>query len=126
MTVAFVSRYLRIIEELQRAELFEMPREEKLSFFINLYNMMAIHAILVFGHPSGALERRNYFGDFQYVIGGSTYSLSAIYNGILRGNQRPPYNLIKPFGVKDRRLKVKEATLQSVLLIIFFLFSLVN
>ncbi|KAI3465064.1 hypothetical protein Pfo_021727 [Paulownia fortunei] len=100
------ARYLRIVEELQRIELNEMAREEKLSFFINLYNMMAIHAILVWGHPSGALERRKFFGDFKYVIGGSTYSLSAIYNGILRGNQRPPYNLIKPFGVKDKRSKV--------------------
>ncbi|KAL3621438.1 hypothetical protein CASFOL_036350 [Castilleja foliolosa] len=100
------ARYLRIVEELQRVELFEMPREEKLSFFINLYNMMAIHAILVWGHPTGALERRRFFGNFKYVIGGSTFSLSAIYNGILRGNQRPPYNLIKPFAVSDRRLKV--------------------
>ncbi|PIN03827.1 Glutaredoxin [Handroanthus impetiginosus] len=100
------ARYLRIAEELQRVELYEMPREEKLSFFINLYNMMAIHAILVWGHPTGALERRKFLGDFKYVIGGSTYSLSSIYNGILRGNQRPPYNLIKPFGVKDQRLKV--------------------
>ncbi|KAL6573321.1 hypothetical protein OROHE_001780 [Orobanche hederae] len=99
------ARYLRIVEELQRVELFEMPREEKLSFFINLYNMMAIHAILVWGHPSRAFERRKFFGDFKYVIGGSTYSLSAICNGILRGNQRPPYNLIKPFGATDRRLK---------------------
>lgn len=100
------ARYLRIVEELQRVELDEMPREEKLSFFINLYNMMAIHAILVTGHPSGPLERRKFFGDFKYVIGGSAFSLSAIYNGILRGNQRPPYNLIKPFGAKDKRLKV--------------------
>ncbi|KAL8523545.1 hypothetical protein ACS0TY_013494 [Phlomoides rotata] len=100
------ARYLRIVEELQRVELDGMPREEKLSFFINLYNMMAIHAILVQGHPSGPLERRKFFGDFKYVIGGSAYSLSAIYNGILRGNQRPPYNLIKPFGAKDKRLKV--------------------
>ncbi|KAH6782417.1 electron carrier/ protein disulfide oxidoreductase [Perilla frutescens var. frutescens] len=100
------ARYLRIAEELQRAELYEMPREEKLSFFINLYNMMAIHAILVLGPPSGALDRRKFLGEFKYVIGGSPYSLSAIYNGVLRGNQRPPYNLTKPFGVKDKRLKV--------------------
>ncbi|KAL3504678.1 hypothetical protein ACH5RR_034519 [Cinchona calisaya] len=100
------ARYLRIIEELQRVELHDMPREEKLAFFINLYNMMAIHAILVCGHPSGALERRKLFGDFKYVIGGCTYSLSAIYNGILRANQRPPYNLTKPFGIKDKRMKM--------------------
>lgn len=100
------ARYLRIVEELQRVDLQDMPREEKLAFFINLYNMMAIHAILAWGHSPGALERRKLLGDFKYVIGGCTYSLSAIQNGILRGNQRPPYNLIKPFGAKDKRLKV--------------------
>ncbi|XP_042500113.1 uncharacterized protein LOC122078269 isoform X2 [Macadamia integrifolia] len=41
------ARYLRTVEELQRVELQDMPREDKLAFFINLYNMMAIHAILV-------------------------------------------------------------------------------
>ncbi|KAL3339995.1 hypothetical protein AABB24_028555 [Solanum stoloniferum] len=100
------ARYLRTTEELQRVNLKDMPREEKLAFFINLYNMMAIHAILIWGHPSGPMERRKLFGEFKYVIGGCTYSLSAIHNGILRSNQRPPYNLIKPFGVKDKRLKV--------------------
>lgn len=99
-------RYLRIVEELQRVEILDLSREEKLAFFINLYNMMTIHAILILGHPDGALERRKLFGEFKYVIGGSTYSLSAIQNGILRGNQRPPYNLKKPFGAKDKRLKV--------------------
>lgn len=100
------ARYLRTVQELQRVELQDMPREEKLAFFINLYNMMAIHAVLVCGHPVGALERRKFFGDFKYVIGGYTYSLSAIQNGILRGNQRPPYNLMKPFGAKDKRAQV--------------------
>ena len=87
-------------------EILHMSREEKLAFFINLYNMMAIHAILVMGHPAGALERRKLSGDFKYVISGSTFSLSTIYNGILRGNQRPPYNLTKPFGPKDKGSRV--------------------
>ncbi|XP_020212990.1 uncharacterized protein LOC109797380 [Cajanus cajan] len=100
------ARYLRIVEELQRVEISDSSREEKLAFFINLYNMMAIHAIIILGHPDGALERRKLFGEFKYVIGGSTYSLSAIQNGILRGNQRPPYNLKKPFGAKDKRSAV--------------------
>ncbi|KAJ9167065.1 hypothetical protein P3X46_021744 [Hevea brasiliensis] len=99
------ARYLRIIQELQRIEFQDISREEKLAFFINLYNMMAIHAILILGHPGGALERRRLFGDFKYVIGGCTYSLSAIHNGILRANQRPPYNLMKPFSANDKRSK---------------------
>uniref|UniRef100_A0A0E0DZA6 DEP domain-containing protein n=1 Tax=Oryza meridionalis TaxID=40149 RepID=A0A0E0DZA6_9ORYZ len=99
-------RYVRTTEELQRVETHELSREEKLAFFINLYNMMAIHALVTCGHPAGPLDRRKFFGDFKYVIGGCAYSLSAIQNGILRGNQRPPYNLAKPFGQKDQRSKV--------------------
>lgn len=102
----YLCRYVRTVEELQRVEVQGMSREERLAFFINLYNMMSIHAILVLGHPTGALERRRLFGEFQYIVGGCTYSLSAIQNGILRGNQRAPYSLMKPFGAKDKRLKV--------------------
>lgn len=99
-------RYIRTTEELQRVEISDLAREEKLAFFINLYNMMAVHAIVTCGHPAGPLDRKKFFGDFKYVIGGCAYSLSAIENGILRGNQRPPYNLVKPFGQKDQRSKV--------------------
>ncbi|KAH9295181.1 hypothetical protein KI387_038769, partial [Taxus chinensis] len=99
-------RYLKVIEDLHRIDLHDFSREEKLAFFINLYNMMAIHAIVMWGQPNGPLERRKLFGDFKYVIGGYPYSLSAIQNGVLRGNQRPPYTLTKPFGLKDKRLKV--------------------
>ncbi|KAL0713256.1 hypothetical protein Bca4012_020234 [Brassica carinata] len=101
------ARFLRIIQELHRVQqLVDMPREEKLAFFINLYNMMAIHAILVWGHPAGPLERTKMFGEFKYVIGGYTYSLSAIQNGIIRANQRQPYHLTKPFNEKDKRSMV--------------------
>ncbi|XP_039038743.1 uncharacterized protein LOC120176381 [Hibiscus syriacus] len=100
------ARYLRIVQEVQRVNVQDMAREEKLALFINLYNMMAIHAILVWGHPAGPLERRKLLGDFKYVVGGCTYSLSSIQNGILRGNQKPPYNLLRPFGVKDKRSQV--------------------
>ncbi|KAI3732848.1 hypothetical protein L1987_64058 [Smallanthus sonchifolius] len=100
------ARYLRIAEELQRLDLNKTAKEERLAFFINLYNLMAIHAILVWGHPEGALDRRKLFNDFKYVIGGCAYSLSDIQNGILRTNQRPPYALIKPFGISDKRFKV--------------------
>jgi hypothetical protein len=71
--------------------------------------MMAIHALVTCGVPAGPLDRRKFFGDFKYVIGGCAYSLSAIQNGILRGNQRPPYNIAKPFGQKDQRSKVNKS-----------------
>lgn len=104
-------RYLRIVEGLQRVELQGISREVKLAFSINLYNMMTIHAILILGRPTGPLDRAKILGDFKYVIGGYSYSLSAIYNGILRGNQRPPYTLMKPFRGKDKRSQVSRCML---------------
>ncbi|MCO5608180.1 hypothetical protein L7F22_062386 [Adiantum nelumboides] len=100
-------RYLSIVHQLQRISFFGSTREERLAFFINLYNAMVIHAVMALGHPDGPLDRRKFFGDFQYLVGGSPYSLSAIENGVLRANQRPPYSLIKAFGPKDNRLKVR-------------------
>lgn len=114
IVLSFVSisyRYIRTIEELQRVETDDLSREEKLAFFINLYNMMVIHALVTCGHPAGPLDRRKFFGDFKYIIGGCAYSLSAIQNGILRGNQRPPYNLAKPFGQRDQRSKVNKTNI---------------
>ncbi|KAH7290093.1 hypothetical protein KP509_30G031600 [Ceratopteris richardii] len=99
-------RYLSIAHQLHRVNLLGLTREEKLAFFINLYNAMAIHAVIALGHPDGPLDRRKFFGDFQYLVGGSPFSLSAIENGVLRGNQRPPYSFIKSFGPKDNRLKI--------------------
>eukprot|EP00250_Pteridium_aquilinum_P014406 c21969_g1_i1 orf=687-2693(-) len=108
-------RYVKMTETLHRFDLSTFSREEKLAFFINLYNIMTIHAIIVFGHPTGPLDRRRLFGDFQYLVGGYPYSLSAIQNGVLRGNQRPPYQLIKPFGPKDKRLPVALSEPESLI-----------
>jgi len=68
--------------------------------------MMAIHAVLIVGHLDGELVRRQFFTEFKYVIGGCTYSLSDIQNGILRENQPPPYNFVKLFGAENKPSKV--------------------
>ena len=98
-------RYANLVEELQRADMTKLPTEERLPFFLNLHNAMAIHAVIRVGQP-GSVDRRPFFSDFQYVVGGHPYSLAAIRNGILRANRRQPYTLAKPFGSNDRRLEV--------------------
>ncbi|MCO5592160.1 hypothetical protein L7F22_046156 [Adiantum nelumboides] len=108
-------RYVKMTESLHRFDPSTFSQEEKLAFFINLYNIMTIHAIISLGHPTGPLDRRRLFGDFQYLVGGYPYSLSAIQNGVLRGNQRPPYQLIKPFGPKDKRLPLLIGSISDTL-----------
>ncbi|KAG0549146.1 hypothetical protein BDA96_01G230200 [Sorghum bicolor] len=100
-------RYANLVQELQRADMTQLPAEERLPFFLNLHNAMAIHAVIRVGQP-GAVDRRPFFSDFQYVVGGHPYSLAAIRNGILRANRRQPYTLAKPFGSNDRRLELAQ------------------
>ncbi|XP_027362477.1 uncharacterized protein LOC113870077 [Abrus precatorius] len=97
-------RYVNMTQDLQRVNLLELSENEKLAFFLNLYNAMVIHAIIRVGCQEGVINRRS-FSDFQYLIGGHPYSLSTIKNGILRSNRRSPYSLIKPFSSGDRRLE---------------------
>ncbi|CAN6481841.1 unnamed protein product [Victoria cruziana] len=99
-------RYVNLIEDLERVDMAVLSVDERLAFFLNTYNAMVIHALIRMGRPEGAMDRRALFHDFQYLIGGQPYSLSAIKNGILRCNRRQPYSLAKPFGGSDKRLQL--------------------
>ncbi|KAJ8759249.1 hypothetical protein K2173_006769 [Erythroxylum novogranatense] len=108
-------RYVNWAQELQRIDLMELSPNEKLAFFLNLYNAMAIHAVIRLGSPQGAIDRRSFYSDFQYIVGGYSYSLNTIKNGILRNNRRSPYSLVKPFGNGDKRLEVAVPKVNSLI-----------
>ncbi|XP_051144542.1 uncharacterized protein LOC127260705 [Andrographis paniculata] len=99
-------RYVNLVEDLQRVNLTTLSHEDKLAFFLNLHNAMAMHAAIRIGHPGSMIDRRPFFSEFMYVVGGYPYSLSSIRNGILRNNRRPPFSLVKPFGSGDKRLEL--------------------
>lgn len=96
-----------MLQDLHRVDITALSADEKLVFFLNLYNAMVIHAVIRVGHPGGVIDRRYFFSDFQYLVGGHPYSLTTIQNGILRSNRRPPYSLSKSFGAEDKRLEVR-------------------
>ncbi|KAM1520488.1 hypothetical protein ACFX10_010868 [Malus domestica] len=108
-------RYINLVQELHRVNLFELSKDERLAFFLNLYNAMVIHAVIRIGRPQGVIERRSFFSDFQYLVGGHPYSLSAIENGILRNNRRPPYSLVKPLGAGDKRTELACASVNPLI-----------
>ncbi|CAN1297702.1 hypothetical protein LINPERPRIM_LOCUS23559 [Linum perenne] len=99
-------RYVNLVVDLQRVDLTALSAQEKTALFLNLYNAMVIHAVIRVGSPQGLTDRRSFYSDFNYVVGGSPYSLNAIKNGVLRNNRRSPYSFIKPFGSGDRRLQI--------------------
>ncbi|MFQ5735768.1 MAG: glycoside hydrolase family 15 protein [Thermodesulfobacteriota bacterium] len=78
-------------------------REERLSFWINIYNLLVIHTVVELGVRDSINEVNGFFTRCLYRIGDLTFSLDDIEHGILRGNQRPPASLWRPFSSTDPR-----------------------
>ncbi|TXG56944.1 hypothetical protein EZV62_018257 [Acer yangbiense] len=81
-------RYVNLAQDVHRLNLHVLTADEKLAFFLNLHNAMVIHAIIRIGHPEGVMDRKAFFSDFQYIVGGYAYSINTIKNGILRNNHK--------------------------------------
>ena len=82
--------------------------EEKSSFWINLYNLLMIDAMLQFGVRKSVTEGWfgvvSFFRRAAYLIGGHRYSLEDIEHGILRANRGHPFFPGRHFSVNDPRL----------------------
>ncbi|PVD23300.1 hypothetical protein C0Q70_16566 [Pomacea canaliculata] len=98
--------YIKLTKELQRVKIADTSKEEKLAFFINVYNALVIHANIVLGPPVNLWQRYKFFNTVKYIIGGQEYSLQDIENGVLRGNKKGVGMIMRPFGKSDPRLKV--------------------
>lgn len=79
-------------------------REEKIAFWINLYNVIVIHGVIALGIKNSVKEVWNFFTGVYYQVGGCLFSPDDIEHGLLRGNRRPPYSLFRRFGRGDPRL----------------------
>lgn len=80
------------------------PRAERLAFWINIFNALAIEAVVRFGLRNSIREAPGFFRRAAYRIGGRRFSAEAIEHGILRNNQPPLPRLPAPFGPDDPRL----------------------
>ena len=49
--------YVRMARELQRVDIFGLNREQKLAFFINVYNALVVHGNIATGHPTNVWQR---------------------------------------------------------------------
>jgi hypothetical protein len=80
-------------------------RNQKLAFWINIYNTAVIHGVIELGLERSVRQVPKFFDRIAYEIGGHHFSLKEIEHGILRGNRRPPYRLLKPFRKGDARME---------------------
>lgn len=95
--------YNNTILELQRVDVGNMERIEKIAFFLNVYNCMVMHGFIQYGVPQNSIQRGQFFNNVKYDIGGYEYSLNDIEHGILRGNKCPPSSLSRRISPTDPR-----------------------
>jgi len=99
-------RYKALASGLHSFDLRKLEaRDQRLSFWINIYNTAVIHGVIELGLQKSVKEFPGFFDRVSYEIGGYRFSLNDIEHGILRGNRRHPYRLFKPFRKGDPRLE---------------------
>ncbi|KAL9645476.1 hypothetical protein ABK040_002672 [Willaertia magna] len=80
--------------------------EEKIAFFINAYNMLLIHAVIVAGSlPQVEITNVMFYRRTRYNIGGHLFSLQDIFGGILQANIMRCLIYGRAFKKDDPRLK---------------------
>jgi hypothetical protein len=98
--------YLELSYSLKGMKLEDLrTREERLAFWINLYNVLVIHGVIALGIRDSVKEVARFFPRVQYRIGDLFFTPHEIEHGILRGNRRPPASLFRVFRGKDARLQ---------------------
>ncbi|GAB4286075.1 MAG: DUF547 domain-containing protein [Deferrisomatales bacterium] len=96
--------YKRVAARLRRFDLTHLSnREEKLAFWINLYNTIVVDGVIALGVAESVHEVPGFFRKVAYEIGGRRFSPDDIEHGILRANRRPPHGLRRAFGPLDGR-----------------------
>jgi hypothetical protein len=96
--------YQKKAAQLKHFDLAQLvTREQKLAFWINLYNVLVVHGIVELGINASVREVPDFFRNISYQIGEFFFSPDDIEHGVLRVNARPPYGIFPPFRRSDRR-----------------------
>jgi hypothetical protein len=90
--------YKALTEQLHSFDLHSLTtHEEKLAFWINLYNTIVIDGIIELEIDTSVKEIPDFFEKIAYQIGPYRFSPDDMEHGILRGNTRPPYHPLRQF-----------------------------
>lgn len=82
-------------------------RAEQICFWINLYNVLVLHAVIELNVRNSVSERWGglaFFRQAAYRVGGQRLSLDDIEHGILRANRGHPFLPGAQFAARDPRL----------------------
>ena len=100
--------YCACVSQLHELDLGTLKsHQERLAFWINLYNALTVDAVIQFGVDKSVTEGRigilSFFERAAYQIGDQRFSLTDIEHGILRANRGIPYLFGPHFSSGDPR-----------------------
>lgn len=81
-------RFRSLIEQLAEVNPIHMNDNEKLAFWINLYNALIMHAYLAYGVPKSDMKLFSLMQKAAYTVGGHSFSATCIEYAILK--VKPP------------------------------------
>ena len=108
------SEYLQAAAQLRRLDLSSLKtQDQRLAFWINLYNALVVHGIIELGVENSVREVHKFFETVAYQVGPHVLSLDAMEHGILRRNQKKHFLAWRPFGKDDPRLALMLPELEA-------------
>ncbi|KAJ3423405.1 electron carrier/ protein disulfide oxidoreductase [Anaeramoeba flamelloides] len=115
-TVSF-QKFEELTSQLQKIDLSNLKNtKEQLCFFLNTYNLLSLHGIIsnsLIPHDKSSWDHHQQ--NSIYLIGGSYFSLSDIFHGILRANTSSKSNSNKHFKINDDRAKYSLSKIQPMI-----------
>ncbi|EAS06294.1 glycoside hydrolase-like protein, putative (macronuclear) [Tetrahymena thermophila SB210] len=100
----FNTQFINLICKLPfiKTQILRNNEEAKVSFFLNLYNILNIHSIIEQSksnqaYQMSAAERADFYNKYKYNIAGQNYTLNDIEHGILRANDNFGNSKFKTF-----------------------------
>nr|XP_024394065.1 uncharacterized protein LOC112291191 isoform X3 [Physcomitrium patens] len=92
-----LGRFRILVEQLSQVNPSAMTHEQKLAFWINLYNALLMHAFLAYGIPRSDLKFFTLMQKAAYCVGGHWFNAAAIECHLLKARimlHRPQFALI--------------------------------
>lgn len=86
----YTDKFLDRVRHLQTYDPAVLSHDEKVCFFVNVYNTMAMHAYIEHGIPTSLLGRLSLMKRTSYVINNLEYSLYEIEHSVLRACASKP------------------------------------
>ncbi|KAL1324104.1 uncharacterized protein LOC107628929 isoform X1 [Arachis ipaensis] len=102
-------RFRSLVSRLDEVNPRNMRHEEKLAFWINVHNALAMHALLVYGVSANNVKRMSTVLKAAYNIGGYTISLDQIQDFILGCRLPRPGQWLRLWFPSKTKSKVRDA-----------------